>query len=261
MTTTLPFRLVGEIDKSTLRTAFLAEAQEWAATWFAGTPQAELEIDAEPAPGSMDKDQWTIVGEAPDRWVAWQCPDDSWQDYARFLLASPVAPDAPLTPLIGALLQECLSDLATRLLTAAGVATDCGATTEGSLHSVRIGYGSGVVFANLSGGGLPQQRLALGGEVAAAFISRQSQPTAADPALAPRRMAIASGSTRLEVVLGQAELTVAELANVSPGDVIRIGASFREPLTVRTSDGLSILRAHLGTRNGRKAIQIIEKTS
>lgn len=260
MTAALPFRLVGENDKSALRIELLAEAQDWAAIWFAGAPPAELEIDAEPDLDSLDKAPWTIAGEAPERWVAWQCPTDSWRDYARLLLAAPVGPDAALTPLIGSLLHECLSDLATRLLAAAGMATDCRQFAEGSLCSVRTGYGSGAVVAGL-GGGLPPLRLVLGGEVAAAFIGRQVQPAATHIALAPRKAAIASGSMRLEVVLGQAELTLAELANVSPGDVIRLQTSFREPLAVRTSDGQPILRAHLGTRKGHKAIQIIEKTS
>ncbi len=257
MTAAQPFRLLGEAGSSALGLELLAEVLDWSATWFAEAPQAELKIEAAPAP--LDPDRWTVAGEAPERWVAWQSPGDSWREYIRLLLAAPVAPDAARTPLIGSLLDDCLSDLATRLLAAAGMATDGHRPGTEVQRSLRTGYGSGAVVARL-GGGLPPLRLALGGEIVTALSGRQ-EPAAADAALTPRKAAIASGSTRLEVILGEAELTLAELANVSPGDVIRLQAAFREPLTVRTSDGRPILHAHLGTRNGRKAIQIIEKTS
>ena len=60
------------------------------------------------------------------------------------------------------------------------------------------------------------------------------------------------------MIAGHAELTLHDLVNLEVGDVIRLDALVRNPFAVRTSEGLSIAKAHLGIHGDYKAIQLIE---
>lgn len=259
MTQALPFRLVGDTDLSALRQAFRKEVQAWAGTWLAVEQGADVKFPDHADVETRNRGAWTILKVDVDCWFAWQMAGRPWRDYAKLLINAPLGSSAAPSSLLEALLDECMSDLATRLLSAAAPSYD--ATLEqGGLENVRTEYGSGAIFGEL-GGDLPPQPIALGGSVVSALVGRQSQPSPHEAMLASRESAIGGGVTRLEVVLGQAELTLADLANVSVGDVIRLQSPFRDPLLVRTDDGVPLARARLGVRDGYKAIQLTGKTS
>jgi flagellar motor switch protein FliM len=81
---------------------------------------------------------------------------------------------------------------------------------------------------------------------------------------APRKEVPLSGAVQamrnqcvaLNVLLGEAEVTLAELQTLGVGDVLRLDRRVSEPLAVRLSDERVICAAHLGTRGDRKAVQL-----
>jgi flagellar motor switch protein FliM len=83
-----------------------------------------------------------------------------------------------------------------------------------------------------------------------------SRPTAKAGPLQPRTAAIGNGTVQLEITLGDAELSLAELASIAVGDVISLDASPRDPISVRTSDGQAAFHAYLGRNTERKVIQV-----
>lgn len=260
MSTALPFRLLGESDLSAVRKVLQREAEAWSAVWFDAAPTPDFDVSDMADADTPSAGPWMIVGADPDAWVAWGLTGRPWRDFARLLLNAPVGPSASPSPLVESLLSECLLDLSARLFKAAGVGPQIHSPMEASLATVRTGYGAGSVVGQL-GGDLPRQAFALGGAVVAGLVGERPRAAPDTAALVARESAVTTGMTRLEVVLGQAELSLAELANVSAGDVIRLQSPFREPLTVNASDGRPLLRAHLGTRGHHKAIQVIGKTS
>ena len=260
MSMALPFRLIGDTEQAALRKATQEATQAWAADWFATAPSTAIALTADCTPQAAPSGTWMIASIDADAWVAWKLDDQPCREYAQLLLDAPLGSIAKPTPLLRVLIDDCLRDLAARLLLAAGLG-DAGLTlASGSLTEWRTGYGSGAVSGCL-GGDLPQQEFVLGPAIVAGISAQPSAPSLATPELSPRTDAISSGKTRIELLLGEAELSLAELANISVGDVIRLKSPFRQPLTVKTVDGSPLLKGHLGTRNGRKAIQVIGKAN
>lgn len=253
-----PFRLHGNEDRAAVRTAIQKVQATWVSTWFASAPDGDVEFGFDSDPRPPNAEIWTVVKTDPENWMAWQTTARSGRDYARLLLNAPLGPRADITPLIERLLGECLVDLAIRVFDAAGLGQVTEDPEQVALGALRIGYGSGAMFGVL-GGGLPHLPFAIGGATAAGLIGRPQRTAANAGPIQPRESAIAGAVAKLEVILGQAELTLAELANVSIGDVIRLQSPFREPLTVKTCGGRPVVRARLGASRGRKAIQIIDR--
>jgi len=254
MTAVFPFHLLSDGDLATLQDEFKALGIAWSEEWFATHPEGEFVPWDEAAAAFPGQDRWEISYADAETWVAWQLPPGAWRDYGRLLLNAAV-PGASPSPLVKTLLHDCFADLASRLLSRA-VPDSCSArTVEGSLEMVRNGHGAGSVRGYL-GNGFPQLGLAMGHAVVSALLGPRRPGDIPDEPLAPRELGIAAGVVRLEVILGHAELSLAELASVSPGDVIRLHAPFREPLTVVNAEGSPIVRARLGKLGDARAIQI-----
>lgn len=70
------------------------------------------------------------------------------------------------------------------------------------------------------------------------------------------RAALAAQRVAVEVHAGAAQLTLAELASLGVGDVITLDRPLDRPLEVRAAGGGVYCSAHLGVRDGKKAIQL-----
>lgn len=71
--------------------------------------------------------------------------------------------------------------------------------------------------------------------------------------------AFAALKARATAVIGQAEISVAELANVQSGDVLLLDASLAEPLHIEIDGVTSPLRAGLGVVGTQRAVQLISQ--
>jgi flagellar motor switch/type III secretory pathway protein FliN len=85
-------------------------------------------------------------------------------------------------------------------------------------------------------------------------LARAEAPRSDGP-LEPLRGAIESGTVRLEVLAGEAEMAVGELATLRLGDVIKLNHKLERPLAVRIHEGEAIGTGYLGTRHGRTAVR------
>jgi hypothetical protein len=246
-----PFRLVGESDRVALRSALRDSMSAWVQAWFSQAPQVNLEFDSQPETGIARG--WLAVGELPDRWIAWRQDSALAKAMLRHLFPGTGA-GSSAGSLGDAVVRDCMADLAGSCLAAAGMpanSLNCDPT------SLPVGYGSGSQFARLTGDSF-DQALAFGGAVVEA-LAAASRPIPAVGSLQARLSAIGAGKVRLEVTLGDAELSLAELASIAVGDVIALDSSPRDPLAVRTGDGQPAFHAHLGRNAERKVLQVSGK--
>ena len=75
-------------------------------------------------------------------------------------------------------------------------------------------------------------------------------------ALASRQEALASRRLPFRLFAGSADLALADLVRLEPGDVILLDAGIDRPLTLETMGGDPIARGYLGLRQGEAAVQI-----
>jgi hypothetical protein len=259
MTQALPFRFVGQTMRRGFEQAVSAPLSAWSEAWFIEPPTAQLKLEDAPWPAnSQTQGQWQWAGSAPDAWVAWRQTDAPWSALGRLLFGAGIGARPTPSPVTEAVLAECMADLAFRVLQAAGLPPSENAPPHAGLTSLRHGYGSGAVFG-FTGASLPAQALLFGGEVVARLAPQRTNPARDLPPLTPRAAAIDRATSSVEVVLGEAELSLAQLAGIGRGDVLRLDTRFREPVVVRGDSGAPFARANLGRRDERLAIQFTKK--
>ena len=131
------------------------------------------------------------------------------------------------------------------------------AATRQNVPSVDVeGPGRGCLVANVTLGAEVSLELVLGRPLlarwteGAAFEPGQSVP------LVSVREGLEAESVAVEVVVGVAELSLAELQSLSVGDVLRLDRGLKDPLMVLFDDGQRVCGAHLGAVRGRRAVQL-----
>ena len=75
-------------------------------------------------------------------------------------------------------------------------------------------------------------------------------------ALATRQEALAARRLPFRLLVGHADLALADLMRLESGDVILLDAGIDKPLTLENARGDHIGRGHLGLRRGAAAVQI-----
>ena len=74
--------------------------------------------------------------------------------------------------------------------------------------------------------------------------------------LASRQEALAARRLSFRLVVGNADLALADLVRLEPGDVILLDAAIDKPLALENVSGAQIARGYLGLRQGAAAVQI-----
>lgn len=91
-------------------------------------------------------------------------------------------------------------------------------------------------------------------------LSGNSRRTTERTSLTPRKSVIGHGTLKIQVSAGEAELRLSDLVGLLPGHVVRLNLQPDQPFTVETADTrLKLCDAHLGQRDGNKAIQLINQ--
>lgn len=260
MTQVLPFRLVGTEDVGVLRSALGGPMQSWAADWFSSSPNLVFQVSESVSPSLAASSGWTLMGEQSGVWLAWSLPEILRREFTEKLLGAPVPPGGDVSLMVQALVGECLLDLGSKLFAMAETTPATGVQNGITLAPSMIGYGSGAACVG-SEAGCPLPDLVFGGEFVERLLARPRKSNAKAAALVHRHAAIRQRRANVEVVLGDAELTLADLANVSVGDVIRLQSRYRDPLLVRSPKGEPLMKANLGSAGACKAIQVIGKAS
>ncbi|MBI2308401.1 MAG: FliM/FliN family flagellar motor switch protein [Rhodocyclales bacterium] len=257
----LPFRLLGAADLDAFRIALERPVARWAAEWFSSAKNIAFEI-VDAVPGELaEAEDWSVFCDPAGCGLAWRLPERRRREFVEALLGAPLPPGGDASPMIEALLAECLQDLGARLLAIADAAAAPERRNGGRLDSTWLGYGAGAACALPDTASLCPD-LVFSGELVERIVARpRPAGTAGKADLVQRENAIGNRRARVEVVLGTAELTLADLANVSSGDVIRLQSRFREPLLVRSQEGVPLFSANLGAADASKAIQIVGRAS
>jgi len=92
------------------------------------------------------------------------------------------------------------------------------------------------------------------------FASPVKRPIAAPLKGARAHAAFAALAAPVEVVVGQVELSVAELAGLQPGDVVLLDAALDAPLPVSIAGAPPALQAGLGRAGGRRAVEFVSRS-
>lgn len=241
-----PYRLTGDSVKAKVGATIQAVLDVWAQEWFAVPPAFSIRVnDTLPMGG-----EWSIQTEDEHHWVACLPSETAVRDFMQLLFGTPAGNASG--SLMDDVLQECLADLMQRLMPSTTVKT-----YYGQYDDKRTGIGSGALHIDIDGG-LPLLGLALGGawvEKAAA----EALPAPVSPQPVSRRSAIGQGRMAVELSLGEAKLSLAELAGISVGDVLTLDSLYLNPLQLRTANGQALCKAHLGRIGQNKAIQVISR--
>lgn len=257
----LPFRLPGVADIEALHQALERPLRRWAAEWFSSTRHIAFTVVDAVAGEPSEAADWSVLGDPSGSALAWRLPECRRREFVEALLGAPLPPGGDASPMIESLLAECLQDLGLRLLKIVDVVAAAEPAESGRLDPTWLGYGAGVACATPDAAS-PLPDLVFSGELVERIVGRPKRAEIAGKIdLVQRESAIGSRRVRIEVVLGTAELTLADLANVSLGDVIRLQSRFREPLLVRSQDGQPLFNANLGAADTSKAIQIVGRAS
>lgn len=257
-----PFRLVSPQDCAAIERIVTDTYKQWSADWFSAPGQSTPNA-ADTLPDDIaDDGDWVVLGDTSDIWLAWHLREASRRELAHQLLGGNGQSGSPLTSMVQTLVDEAMGDFERRLFALSSPDTNSPHTPGSMLPPAITAYGSGMVGVSLAFGS-PSLFLtiALGGAFVERLLARPLAKPVSDAALVARNTAIAPSRVGLEIILGQAELSLSALAGIAVGDVLRLDARYRDPVLAVTTDGKPLLKAHLGTQGNIKAIQIVEKAS
>ncbi|ROH85909.1 FliM/FliN family flagellar motor switch protein [Pseudomethylobacillus aquaticus] len=256
----LPYRLIGESERSTLESTLRGLVAAWGAHWIKSPPEFTLSLDNIEDFTVQEQASWKLFGTAPESWAAWDYSNPSVHRLLSLIFGVALGQYPKPTPLMQALMQECIQDFFGRI-SALDVASQINLSESSRLAGdIRRGPGSGMLKLTL-GGGLPSQQIVFGGALVERIINSTGfkAPVAHAPAsLIPRDKSLGHLTTRLEVMVGSVEISLQQLAELEVGDVIQLGTAMHEPLTARTQDKRIVAKVHLGVRGNQKAVQFIE---
>ncbi|MGY1490767.1 FliM/FliN family flagellar motor switch protein [Methylobacillus pratensis] len=258
MSVALTFRLIAASGRAAVEETLETVFSEWSKAWLG--EDARLSYDVDSASTIEPGDGWLIVGNAPESWVAWNLAESRGRELVSAMLKQSGGLSSKPSPLTSAVQQEAVLDLFRRIQPLSS--HELAQQYQGEKSQLRTGYGSGVVHLQISGT-LGQQELLIGGAVAAALGAFKLTRPSRTQALVQRGQTLGRYVAHLEVLAGQAEITVQDLSGIEVGDVIRLSAKSTEALLVRSLTGgngkQAVAKAYLGLQGGHKAIQFLEK--
>lgn len=240
------FRLWGDAAKAELCRVLREPLAAWGEAWLSRQTLSAVVVAQDAS--SLDDEDMTHLGSG-GHWVAIRRLDADWRPAAAAVFGSEDGlGGAQPSTVIRSMLLDCGRDLLGRLAAAASVTA-----AEGGEVSLDRQADSGVLRIEAKFGALCLT-MVIGGEAVAALIAHRVRLPSAQIPLDRREAGIEAGHVTLEAWVGGAELTVGELAELEPGDVIRLDSLPIAPLSLRTRSGALVAHGHLGLKDGRKAL-------
>lgn len=244
-----PWVWLGESDIGALRRGLEPLAAAWATSWMPGEGMSFRVAAAEP--GMLRKEALLALQDGEDAQAG---PRQAvLHGAAMQKLLQPALADVG-SELAVQMAQYIARDLLVRLarLTPGSARRDAlfpsvsnnpvqAGTADGSAF-LTLGFGRGELVVWMSHGLLSHWYEGRGRVKSAALASRQQ-------ALAGRRLPF-------RLLVGNADLALADLVRLEPGDVILLDAGIDKPLTLENMRGDPIARGYLGLRQGAAAVQI-----
>ena len=238
----------------------LAALGAWGAAWAALPDHAVACADVADSayvPAARPDDAWTArdLGAGARLYVL--APRDA-QRWMESLVFGAEHDTAAVSALAGDVATQALDALVACLAEALTGQANLSATPHASAqplptHLLRRGAGSLLCTVQLGAGTLRVLVPAVALDLPAGGAA--SATSAAAP-LATLRDALAAQPVALHVELARAELTLGYLRTLAVGDVLALPMRLDEPLQVHGPGGPLPCAAHLGTADGRRAIEL-----
>lgn len=242
-----PWLPQGALLHHEVRSALQSLIGDWSARWFSNlTLQPSSLVERRGSDPTADQDWLPLPGRAR---VA--CSFESGRWIVEQALQAPFeAP--PATPkdaqLMDAVLDRMLLDLQDSLDRTFGAATSSSASKQPVLE-VAVADGTG---ADRLWVGVPAEDLAV-------WLRRKLQPAAQRAPLTPLAQTLSAEPIRIEARLGDASLTLDDLATLQPGDVVVLDHALDEPIRLTLPRGdQDIAQAQLTEINGDRALVLTE---
>jgi Type III flagellar switch regulator (C-ring) FliN C-term len=246
-----PFRLYGDRELNTIRTSLLEIVRAWSCDWFSSAPALGLSFIEEAELAATERIAWRYLNQADDV-VAVRLCAQGMKGIGSLLLDASSLISSVSSPLMTEIVKECLDDL---LMRVAGLPEK---SREQPFDSEVLSYGGGclVKFEN----SMPSMWLLIGGEIAQTWVDAEAKVDAirqqSIQQVTPLSDAINRGLQSIEVIAGQATLSVGELAQLSIGDVIRLDSASCESVLVQGLDRTPLFKARLCAQDQHKALLI-----
>ena len=249
-----PYLVLGDSDQRFLLERIEAALAAWREDWLPGnTPELRLLPISQP-----QAERWIAAEAGEQRRVLLGCSSGWIAEMGALLTArAPNAAGATGVPELAAQVGE-----ATLRGLAVGVFRYCSGTApakpqwgkEAPPETWRRPGAGAAIYSCELWPGLPLI-LALSPELVAASLPK-AQSAGREPLVAMRR-AVEPCAVIVEAVVGDTEIELGELSQLAAGDVIVLDRQLDDPLLLRLDTGDPVGRIHLGTADGKKAVQIV----
>jgi hypothetical protein len=252
-----PFVLHGESALRALRERCAAAATRWSADWGVTLDERSIACsacDGESPAGAAPWRSWRPAGAA----VAWIADGDCEEAVAWAIAGGEGLPRGPMrvTPLVAQAAAEALADLVGALVQALRGKPGMPASLEpGQIAADVLAPGSGAVAVFLQLGPAVLGIVVPHRELALPASPRSARPPAID--VTPVVAAVQGTSVVVRAEMGTVEVAVAEVRDLAPGDVIRLGRRLADPVELVGPDGAALCRGHLGAYEGCRALDLV----
>lgn len=242
----LPFRLLGEAQVKSFESLLTQAVVSWQKDWF--PEESHIHIDLNDAGSLSHEDDWLILEQSQDLWIAWKSTPEATNCMVASLFNATAAASRS-SELVKEIFAECVRSFSQKFL------SNVVAARTGTLETLRAGYGSGALRAEIRSI-FSRQHVVFSGGVVEKILGAKKE-NQSRYSLTRRESAIGKYKTKLEVTIGKAEITLADLANINIGDVIQLDTSIKQPLTIHAPAGEVVASGQLGILNNHKAVQLI----
>jgi hypothetical protein len=223
-----------------LRDTLLDPWRAWCLAWGVGGP---AEVVCEPA--HVELPAGSVQG--PGAGVACLAESLEVKTACLMLFAAAAGPAGSMAFEAG---REAVADLHGRM---AGAVKNPEAA--GMSGMPQVGRWSGTVHVRLAAAG-QEFHLWLGAPVVKALVTSTASPSRTVVPLTPITQAAGGRLAGAMAMLAGCEIDVGSLLQLTPGDVLPLTHALDEPATVVDASGALICDAHLGSRRGRKAVEL-----
>lgn len=245
-----PYRLVSAGAVSAIGDAAAQALARWSADW--GASGAELSVEAkrlDEAGLSAPADEWQPLHAG---WI-WKGSQLSDEVASAMGLSLPAQQDAP--SLSAQTITQAAQDLATQITSLLRDPRETAALQRpADLATAARMPGHGLVIVSLKRG---RSTLALIADVTAFKAHTPAAEATTPPRAADLDAALRTPVATLEVILGHTELSLADMMDLGPGDVLLLDRHIHQPLVLTAIDGQAELPVHLGRQGEHFAVQLM----
>jgi len=253
-------RLYGPRDLARIEACVVPLVQSWAGHWLFGNRHV-VSVKATPVVAKRLGRRMRCIGDPSGAWLG-RCRSDAVQ-LADLLFGESIS-GSERSKLVVRVADRVAEELAHALLAGMLGQADAAAdsTWKQAAEDEDATAAFGLVHLRISVASASMDVVASAAACVAVLAAEESsEGQVASPALVQRSAAIGDSAVGLRASLAEVEIGLFELLSMRPGDVVLFPHPLVDPVFVKTQDGKPVGRAVLGSREGRRAAQFIERNT